>query len=258
VRITVLGKSPAWQDAGGACSGYLVEESGTTVLLDCGSGVFAKLREHARFGDVDAVVLSHLHADHFLDLVPFAYALAYGPREGDSPDATPARPRLHAPPRAREVFRQVTDTWGSPRLIEDAFDVRPYDSDSVREIGPLRVRFAPVPHYIPAWAVEISSTVTGRRLTFGADCRPNDDLVAFARDTDVLLIEAALAAPEPTGMRGHLTAAEAGAHGRAANARALVVTHYPAEMDPEWVSDQAARAYGGPVSIAQEGMTFTV
>ncbi len=63
MRITVLGKSPAWQDAGGACSGYLVETDGTCVLLDCGCGVFGKLRSHREYWEVDAVVISHLHAD---------------------------------------------------------------------------------------------------------------------------------------------------------------------------------------------------
>src|SRR5215468_8099433 len=80
VQVTVLGKSPSWQDADGACSGYLVEEAGTSVLLDCGNGVFGKLRRYADYVEIDAVVISHLHADHFLDLVPFSYALRYGPR----------------------------------------------------------------------------------------------------------------------------------------------------------------------------------
>ena len=75
MRVTVLGKSPSWQDAGGACSGYLIEEGDTAVLMDCGNGVFSKLRRYRDYVAVDAVVLSHLHADHFLDLVPFIYAL---------------------------------------------------------------------------------------------------------------------------------------------------------------------------------------
>ncbi|MGE5635458.1 MAG: MBL fold metallo-hydrolase, partial [Nocardioidaceae bacterium] len=87
MRLTVLGKSPSWQDAGGACSGYLVEEEGTAVLLDCGNGVFSNLRLKRHYTSVDAVVLSHLHADHFLDLVPYAYALTYGPRQQRGADA---------------------------------------------------------------------------------------------------------------------------------------------------------------------------
>ena len=106
MRITVLGKSPAWQDAGGACSGYLVEADGYCVLLDCGCGVFGKLRRHREYWEVDAVVVSHLHADHILDLVPYASALTYAPRQQPVPvdrwhgTDSPARPRLIAPPGA--------------------------------------------------------------------------------------------------------------------------------------------------------------
>ena len=110
MRITVLGKSPAWQDADGACSGYLVEGGGQTVLLDCGPGVFAKLRAAVDYVDVDAVVISHLHADHILDLVPFASGLRYAPRQQPVPvdghpgTDRPARPRLYrAAGRARGV-----------------------------------------------------------------------------------------------------------------------------------------------------------
>ena len=85
MRLTVLGKSPSWQDAGGACSGYLLEDGDTAVLVDCGNGVFAKLRQRIDYVDVDAVVISHLHADHFLDLVPYSYALSYAPRQQPVP-----------------------------------------------------------------------------------------------------------------------------------------------------------------------------
>src|SRR5918911_1703339 len=104
MRVTVLGKSPSWQDIDGACSGYLVQEEGTSVLVDCGNGVFSKMRRYLDYTEVDAVVISHLHADHFLDLVPFSYALTYAPKPQPVPVHTwsgtesPARPRLYAPP----------------------------------------------------------------------------------------------------------------------------------------------------------------
>src|SRR4051812_5651612 len=102
MRLTVLGKSPAWQDAGGACSGYLVEAGGTRVLVDCGPGVFGKLRAIADYRAVDAVVLSHLHADHVLDLVPFASGLRFGPGAG-------ARPDLHVPPGGALKLADLTE-----------------------------------------------------------------------------------------------------------------------------------------------------
>ena len=121
MRITVLGKSPSWQDADGACSGYLVEEDGVHLLLDCGNGVFAKLRRFVDYVDVDAVVISHLHADHFLDLVPFSYALTYAPRQQPVPVGgwpgtdNPARPTLHAPPGARRAVPPRASARGATR-----------------------------------------------------------------------------------------------------------------------------------------------
>jgi ribonuclease BN (tRNA processing enzyme) len=264
VRVTVLGKSPSWQDAGGACSGYLVEEDGTTLLLDCGNGVFAKLRRFLDYTELDAVVISHLHADHFLDLVPYSYALTYAPRQQPVPvhvwpgTEDPARPELHAPPGARDVFRRVAGAWGNDDLIEHAFDLREYDARAAIEIGPLRIAFRHVPHYLPTYAMNLTSVAAPGRLTYGADCSPNDDLVAFARDTDLLIIEGTLPRPERTGIRGHLTPGEAGQHGRAANARRLVVTHVSDELGDDWVREQAEKTFGGPVDVAREGAVYTV
>jgi len=260
VRITVLGKSPAWQDAGGACSGYLVEGSRggetTRLLVDCGNGVFGKLRERVDYAAVDAVVVSHLHADHFLDLVPYAYALAYAPRRAPAP--VPGRPRLLAPPGARETLRRVTGAWGSDDLVERAFDVCEYDPSDVLEIGTLKICFHSVPHFVPTWAIEVRDA-DGGRFTYGADCRPCDELVAFARGTDLLMVEATLAHPEHAEPRGHLTPREAGEHARRAGARRLVVTHFPDELGERWVMEEARLGFGREhVEIAREGATFIV
>jgi len=263
VRITVLGKSPSWQDVDGACSGYLVEDQGFRLLLDCGNGVFAKLRRFVEYVDVDAVVISHLHADHFLDLVPFSYALTYAPRQQPGPvdrwpgTDEPARPELHAPPGARACLRQVVGAWGNEDLIENAFALREYDPDEVLHAGPLTLRFQPVPHFVATNAVEIRSAADGgARLTYGADTGPSEALCAFAQRTDLLLIEATLPSPERAGPRGHLTPAEAGEHGRKAGARRLVLTHLTDELDAARAEQEAERAFGGPVDIAREGAVY--
>lgn len=264
MHITVLGKSPSWQDADGACSGYLVEEGDTCLLLDCGNGVFSKLRRFRDYLDVDAVVVSHLHADHILDLVPYSYALTYAPRQQPVPvhrwpgTQHPARPALLAPPGARACFRRIASAWGSGDLVEKAFDLREYDPERTLEVGPLRLRFHRVPHFVPAWAIEVSPTQGGGRFTYGADSAPSDELVEFARDTDLLMIEATLPRPERDGMRGHLTPAEAGEHGARANVGRLVITHFPDELDEQWVRAEAERAFGRPVSVAHEGAVYTV
>ena len=163
MRITVLGKSPAWQDAGGACSGYLLEEGDTTLLLECGNGVFAKLREHVDYTDVDAVLVTHLHADHFVDLVPYSYALLLTPRQQPVPVAghpgtdDPARPRLIAPPGSLRFFRNVVGCWGDEELIEQAFRIEEFDGESTVEVGPLTATFTEVPHFILTHAVNMTS-----------------------------------------------------------------------------------------------------
>jgi ribonuclease BN (tRNA processing enzyme) len=262
VRITVLGKSPSWQDAAGACSGYLVQQGDFTLLLDCGNGVFSKLRRVCDYIDVDAVVISHLHADHFLDLIPFSYALSYAPRQqpvavGGWPGTdAPARPDLFVPGGGGQVLRRVVGCWGPEDLIETAFHLREYSPREPLTVGPLRIRFCEVPHYLATFAVELASN--GFRFTFGADCSPNEELVRFAADTDFLMIEATLPRPERDGRRGHLTPGEAGDHGRRARARRLVLTHYSDELDPEWARSEAVESYGGPVELAREGDVYTV
>ena len=265
MRITVLGKSPAWQDAGGACSGYLIEADGFALLLDCGNGVFSKLRRYRDYVDVGAVIVSHLHADHFLDLVPFAYALTYAPRQQPVPVAGwpgtehPARPELYAPLGATDTFRRVVSSWGQEDLIEHAFALREYEVSDALEIGPLSIRFCEVPHYVATFAVEVSTpTGGGGRFTYSADCSPNDELVNFAHRTDLLLIEATLPRPERTGVRGHMTPREAGEQGRRAAASRLVITHISDELDPAWARSEAEVGFGGPVELAAEGTTYTI
>ncbi len=263
MQITVLGKSPAWQDRNGACSGYLVREADFTLLLDCGSGVFAKLRDVHDYRFVDAVLISHLHADHFLDLVPYSYALLFSPRprhvgggEGQVPSRR-VRPALHAPPGAVGAFRRVVGSWGPEDLIESAFACLEYDEQAALELGPLRARFCEVPHFTRSFAIELQ-TPTGQRFTFSADCAPNEQLVEFARDTDLLLVEATLEQPEAAGPRGHMTAREAGELARRARARRVALTHFTDELGDDWVSGQGSAGYGGAVALARAGAEFTI
>ena len=263
MRLTVLGKSPSWQDAGGACSGYLLEEHGTAVLLDCGNGVFGKLRQRIDYVDVDAVVISHLHADHFLDLVPYSYALTYAPRQQPVPvdrwpgTDNPARPELHGPPGARETFRRVVGAWGNDDLIENAFDLTEFDrvERAVDRARPVDVPGGAPLHRDVRDATQLGQRV-GRDRLRGPTRVPPRQLTKFAAGADLLLVEATLPRPERTGMRGHLTPAEAGEHARAAGAKRLVLVHISDELDAEWARKEAKEAFGGPVEVASEGATF--
>jgi len=263
LRITVLGKSPSWQDAGGACSGYLIETGETNVLLDCGNGVFGKLRERIDYTELEGVIISHLHADHFLDLVPYSYALIYAPRQQPVPVHTwegtdePARPRLVAPPGATETFRRVVGAWGNDDLIESAFRIEEYSPGDTVEIGDVRATFHPVPHFVETFAVRISAEGS-RDIVYSADTRPGGEIVDAARDADLLIIEGTLPRPERTGNRGHLTPEEAGEHAREAGAKRVVITHISDELGDDWAREEAEKGFGGPVEIAREGAVYEV
>jgi ribonuclease BN (tRNA processing enzyme) len=250
----VLGKSPAMPDAGGAHSGYLITHDGFTLLLDCGSGVFSKLRAHSDPPAVDAVLISHLHADHMLDLMPFSFALARGmlgePRR---------RPPLWAPPGAEQAFFAYAQAVGMENQINDGFSVHEYASDLQLELGPLTVSFCEVPHYIPAWACDIRSS-DGLRLTFGGDCGPNDAIVELARDTTLLMLEATEGVGPHLGdaPRGHLTAVEAGELARRAGAKRLLLTHYSDQLDAQRLREVATEAFGGEVEMARERARYEI
>lgn len=248
--FTVLGKSPAWEDAGGACSGYLATEGGYRLLVDCGNGAFAKLRERADYTEIDAVLVSHIHADHILDLVPFAYALTLGVNA----DSGRRRPQLLLPPGGVEAMRRLVAIWGSGELIDDAFEPSEYGTAASMELGPLRVRLHPVPHFTTTHAVELIAP-SGRRLVYGADCRYCPELIDAARAADLLLAEATLPEPDPAPVdeRGHMSAGEAGELAARAGVGRLVLTHISDQLDADRALEAASAHLDCPVEIAATG-----
>ena len=170
--------------------------------------MFSKLRPMCDYVDVDAVLISHLHADHFLDLVPFSYALCYAPRQQPVPvggwpgHRRTRRARSCTCPsgRHRGVPQASSAAGGNEDLIDNAFDMHEYRARRrARRSDRCAVRFCEVPHFTVTYAIEL--TEQRLRFTFSADCSPNEQLVRFARDTDLLLIEATLPRPERTGIR---------------------------------------------------------
>jgi ribonuclease BN (tRNA processing enzyme) len=140
--------------------------------------------------------------------------------------------------------------------VESAFALTEYDPSGSVSVGDVRVRFQSVPHYIASYAVDVDDGAA--RLTFGADCGPNEELCIFAAGTDLLLIEGTLTQPDTGNPRGHMTAREAGEHGRRAGARRLVVTHVSDELDGAAARAEAAAGFGAEVDLAFDGAVYTV
>jgi ribonuclease BN (tRNA processing enzyme) len=260
LTITILGASPAAPNPGAACSGYLVRQGDTAVLMDCGSGVAARIPAYVPVNQLRAVVISHLHPDHYFDLVPLYYMLKFG-------DSRPANlePRLMiwVPPGARQFLRRLGKLIAAKEaMLEDVFDVCEYDPLRALGLGSLVFTFHPVQHYVPSHAMRVRAT-SGATLVFSSDVGPCRELVEAARDADLFMCEAAMLDPtqdEPDpARRGHMSAAEAGQAAREAGAKRLLITHYRSGKAYDAHHLEAARrTFGGPVDLAREGTTVTI
>ena len=256
MKLTVLGKSPSWQDEGGACSGYLVSAGATSVLIDCGNGVLAKLRQQIDYLDLDAVVITHIHADHVLDLAPLAYALTFSPRQQSAHDRYAGRDRSPPATGGSRADAQAGRRLGKRRSDRQRLRVHEYAEGVPLTLGPLTVVPTLVPHFTETFAMTV--TEDERRFTFSADCAPSEALIEAARGNELLLAEATLGNPELEWPRGHMTATEAGEIAAAAGVDRLVLTHISDELDVEAARASAAAVFDGPVELAAEGAVYEI
>jgi ribonuclease BN (tRNA processing enzyme) len=233
VRLTVIGSSPAWPNPGSAQSGYLVEGPGK-LLLDCGPGVLARLREERVMPD--AICITHWHLDHSGDLIPWAWLNAY------SPEAGKTRPELWLPPGSAKELETFSSFWGVPRMWERAFELREYASGEPFEAAGFTIEAIQLPHYaMQAFGFRVRDHERGRVLAYSGDSAPTDELAALARGADLFVCEATLADGTTDGeLRGHLTAEEA----LEAADGPILLTHRPVELPSP---DGVAVAYDGLV-----------
>jgi ribonuclease BN (tRNA processing enzyme) len=230
------------------------------VLIDCGSGVAGRIAQHVPPNRLRGVAISHMHPDHYFDLVPLYYILKFGdPRPVD----VERRLAVHVRPGGREFLRGFGEHIADkPAMLEDVLDICEYAAGPVTVIGGLEFTFHPVQHYVTSHAMRVRSP-DGATLVFSSDVGPCPALIEAARDADLLLCESALLDPsqdetEPA-RRGHMTAYEAGQAARAAGARRLLLTHFrSSEHDDRHHLGQASRSFGGPVELAREGQTYVV
>ena len=246
MKLTVVGCSGSGPGPTSAASCYLVEHEGFRLLLDLGNGAFGALQALADPDAVDAVFLSHLHADHCLDIAPFVVWRRYSgrPTHGLIP--------LYAPVGAERRLAMAYDIDGDG--LTDVFDFVPVGSGAF-EVGPFAAQIVRTVHPIECYAIRL--TVDGRSMVYTGDTGPSEDVIALARGADVLLAEAAHP-PGPGLPPGlHLTGREAGEHAAAAGAKRLLLTHVPPWVDAigQLVS---ASAVFPETELVRQGSTYEI
>lgn len=232
-----------------ACSAYLVQDGDFAFSLDFGTGAFANMRRYVDYDRLNAVVVSHMHADHFLDLIPLRYAVRYGSKRRAT------RLPVWMPPDGIAMLRTIAGAFaheGNGDFLNEAFDLREFDPAKPLPIGPGTVRFAPTTHYITSFAMRYESN--GASITYSADTAPDQRVVELARGTDLFLCEATLLAGEHEhgGVRGHSSAREAAQMAADAGVKRLVLTHYSQEAQPNDLADGARTIYKGEIAVADD------
>jgi ribonuclease BN (tRNA processing enzyme) len=241
LSVTVLGCSGSYAGPGEACSGYLVRSPGATVVVDLGSGTLANLQSHVEVADVDALVLTHSHPDHWGDLPILRNAMRYVlGLEGLAVYGTAAT--LAA---AVAVSHEL-----EPTLLWTTVD-----ESSTAAVGDQRLRFSRTDHPVETLAVRVDAG--GRSLLYtadtGAEWRPGP----AGDGVDLLLAEATLPVAQEGAVQ-HLSGRQAGALAREVRAGRLVVTHVSPGLDDEAQRRDAEAAFGGQVDVAATNAVFAV
>jgi ribonuclease BN (tRNA processing enzyme) len=254
MRLTVVGCSGSVPGPNAAASCYLVEVDGFALVLDLGGGALGPLQRHLDLGDIGAVLLSHLHADHCVDVTSLSVALKHGPF--DRADPVP----LLGP---TGIARRVRDLHGLEAADLGALE-KIFAFEEVAEkrwpIGPFQVTARRVDHPVEAYAYRIEHG--GRTLAYSGDCAPCPGLDEVARGVDLALVEAAYGASDGDNSANspgiHQTGQEAGELATRVGASRLVVTHVPPWRDAEAAAAAARSTFAGPVEVASPGRSYEV
>ncbi|MEU0518733.1 MBL fold metallo-hydrolase [Streptosporangium sp. NPDC006007] len=247
MKLTIIGCSGSFPGPDSPSSCYLLEAEGFRMLLDFGNGALGALQRHIGLYDVDAICLSHLHADHCLDMCPYHVVRTYSPR-GPLP-----RVPVHAPADAPRRLAAAYGMPDEPRL-ETAFDFAPL-TPGVFEVGPFEVTAAPMNHPVETYAFRVSHG--GRSVVYSGDTGESAELVKLASGADMLLCEASfLDRPGlPTGL--HLNGRQAAEHAARADVGTLVLTHLVPWYDPGRILDDASRGgFAGRTELARSGALY--
>ena len=243
--LTVLGASGTYPRPGGACNGFLLREGGYSLVVELGNGCLSNLLKEVELTAVGAVLITHMHIDHFGDLYPLYYALRFHPQK-------PWGLRLLLPAGGLELMGRILGLEAREYLPRVFREERLVDG-KVYQLGKMAVRAFPTRHPVEGYAVRVEGE--GWSLAYSSDTSPTPALEEAARDTDLFICEATLPdAYREEASHGHLTSRQAGEAARRAGARRLLLTHIWPTFDPGQVLAEAAEAFGGEVELAREGM----
>jgi ribonuclease BN (tRNA processing enzyme) len=242
MKLTIVGSAGTFPGPASGCSSYLLEQDGFRLLVDVGNGSTGALQEACGLLGPDAVIVSHLHGDHYLDLITYTYARRY------HPDGIPPILPVYGPSKIRAAmvgaYGKDVDT-----LLNEVYDFHPIDHNQNVSIGPFEVDLRTVNHPVETYGMRISAN--GRSIAYSADSGGCQELIDLARNADLFLCEASYLEGEDNPPDIHLTGYEAGSHAMKAEVQRLVLTHLVPWGDAARTVAEAKSAYDGEIAVAR-------
>ncbi|MEX1296201.1 MAG: MBL fold metallo-hydrolase [Candidatus Limnocylindrales bacterium] len=249
LKLTVLGSSAAWSERPGRPSScYLLETGGAAMLLDLGQGSLGSVFPHLDPASLEAVVVSHMHGDHHVDLIPLRNLLYYHYGE-------PRTIFLHLPAGLRRRYDAFTGEDGFLDFMP-GHDVHP----GTWPVGPFLVQAHPVRHAENSHAFRVTEAADpdGAGLVYSGDCGFAEDLLPLIREGDTVLCEAFWSTLEPIPSANHLSAVQAADVARRGGAAHLLLTHILESHDPQAALAAAKEVFRGTVELAEPELTVAI
>ena len=243
MELWVLGANGTYTTAGRPTAGYLLRHEGTTLWLEAGSGTLLALQELMDPADVDAVVISHRHSDHAIDIFMFRHYLSFGFES--------SRP---VPLFVPEGLADLLAGFGGSEM-ESTFTINTPGVDEEVAVGSMDLRFGRANHTVPTLQLRVEAG--GRALAYSADTGIGSDLVGLAAGCNTLLCEASFQGKQKP-VPHHLTAAEAAEIAREAGVERLILTHLRPTLDPQRSIEEAAAVFGGDIVVAAPGLEVLI
>ncbi len=252
MKVTVLGTGAAYPGPGETCSGFLIQQGNTNLLVDCGNGVLSNLQKFLSLPEITDIYISHMHGDHFFDLIPFRYGLFYGFENNSH-----SKPRLHLPPGGVKVLEQVVNYFAeTDTFFQDVFETYEYETEKGIKLTDVEMIPIEVKHYVASYGVSIIGDL---KVAYSSDSGECDGLYEIAEEADLFVCNIGNSLKNGRGNSwGHLNPEQAGILAEKTGVKWMLVSHIRQGNEKEQYIKRAAVRYKGALELARDCTSYEV
>jgi ribonuclease BN (tRNA processing enzyme) len=244
MKLTIIGFWGGYPNKNGASSGYILEHEGFNLLIDCGSGILAKMQNIIQPEELDAVLISHYHTDHIADIGVLQHARLIQGFLGKSFPTLPIYGHsLDKAEFAKLTYKEITKGIA-------------YSPNDVLTVGPFQVSFLITNHPVPCYAMRIDAN--GKSMVYTGDSSFKEEFIEFSKGADLLLCECNFYQNQNGKSAGHMNSVDAGRLAARAGVKQLILTHLPHYGDLSKLISEASTEYTGIIKLAEEFQTISL